>query len=167
MYTRSSVPTCELSLYLVEVLVFLFQEKLAPYDFTRDLTGVLMSIDQSHPFFSQNSMASSFVANSTCTLDRGSPVDAHPMSGFSQRSWVSNSSTQLWYLWVPDCMAFLAGWYTRTRRVTSSSAGCPLMALRSSHPSTVMVPGTCAAEGALLAGRSDASRAGHGQLAMG
>ena len=45
------------------------------------------------------------------------------MSGFSQRSWVSKSSTQLWYLWVPDCMAFLAGWYTRTRRVTICQRG--------------------------------------------
>ena len=50
-------------------------------------------------------------------------VEAQPMSGFSHRSWVSNSRSQLWYLWVPDCMAFLAGWYTRTRRVTSWRGG--------------------------------------------
>lgn len=49
------------------------------------------------------------------------------MSGFSQRSRVSNSISQLWTLLVPLCIAFLVGMWMRTRRVRMCSEGTPLI----------------------------------------
>lgn len=118
------------------------------------------------PFFSQKFIASVLSPNSIFMFDNGSPlkqnlktniivsvtkrknerinkfkkkctnVDVQPINGFSQRSLLSNSMTQLWVLSVPDCMTFLVVLLIFTRRVLTCSSGTPVTALRSTWITT-------------------------------
>lgn len=62
------------------------------------------------------------------------------MSGFSQRSRLSNSICQVFTLSVPLCIAFLGGIWMRTRRSRMCSSGTPLIGLRLTAVGTVILP---------------------------
>lgn len=146
--------------YLVEDLVRLFHEKLMAYDFARGLVLCSASTYHFQPFFSQKLMASTLSPNSIFMFDNGSPlktkkkkrhtqlytpmlcylcscknmsthVDVQPIKGFSQRSLLSNSITQLWVSLVPDCITFLVTLLIFTKRVLTCSSGTPVTGLRS------------------------------------
>ena len=55
-------------------------------------------------------------------------LDAHPMSGFSHLSWLSNSSFHSCVLWVPDCIALRAG-TNILATLFNCSSGTPLNSL--------------------------------------
>ena len=60
--------------YLAVRRVFLFHEKLAPYDLIRFLILFGSSITYLNPILSQYMTASSFEPNSGCRLEIGSPL---------------------------------------------------------------------------------------------
>ena len=58
-------------------------------------------------------------------------VDAQPISGFSQRSLVSNSIFHFLVLFTPDCMLLRAGTKILTFRVLMCSSGTPVRVVMS------------------------------------